>query len=68
MRKVLALCLVFVLTGIIFYSQWATSGEEKPSLPLGPLKVEQTKPQAEEIKDSFYEEVQLFTDALTLIR
>ena len=66
MRKVLIFCLIVVAMVFAFRLQEVISEEQKQPLPLSPLKFEAKKPKPSE--DDFYKEIELFTDALTLIR
>ena len=66
MRKVLIFCLIVVAMVFAFRLQEVISEEQKQPLSLGPLKLEEKKPKPSE--DEFYKEIELFTDALTLIR
>ncbi len=66
MRKILIIC--FLILGVIFvlHSQSVISQEQKEPRSVGPLTFESKKPQTP--ADDFYKEIELFTDALTLIR
>lgn len=66
MRRILITFLVVIGTIFILQSQLVISEEQKDPAALGPLEFG-TK-EAEARKDDFYQEVELFTDALTLIR
>ena len=66
MRKILVFCLIVIGAVFVFYLQEVTSDEQKQ-----PVVLEPSKSQAQEIEESeddFYKEIELFTDALTLIR
>ena len=66
MRKFLVFCLIVISAVFIFHLQEGIGGEQKQPFSLGPLKVEAKEQNAPE--DDFYKEVELFTDALTMIR
>lgn len=68
MRKILIVSLIVIGVIAIFYSQAVISEEQKPKVffPFGSLKFE-TK-EAEVAEDDFYKDIELFTDALTMIR
>ncbi|MBU4141134.1 MAG: S41 family peptidase [Candidatus Omnitrophica bacterium] len=66
MRRILIFCLIVISAILIFQIQAVVSEEQKEPVPLAPLEFE-TKT-AEVSKDDFYKEIELFTDALTLIR
>ena len=66
MRKVLIVCLV--IFGFIFvFRPQISIGEEKESLSVDTLELTEKSDDAVE-EDDFYKEIELFTDALTLIR
>ncbi len=66
MRKILILCLIVIGAIFSLRPQFLVGAEEKKPSPLGPLQFE-TK-ESKGAKDDFYKEIELFTDALTLIR
>lgn len=67
MRRISLVCLLILGTLVILYHHPALSQEQKPpSLPVDSVQIE-TK-EAEVKPDDFYKEVELFTDALILIR
>jgi len=65
MRKFFILSLVVICAAVILYSQGVIGEEQKTPFSLGALIFNEEK---EEEKDDFYEEIELFTDALVLIR
>lgn len=68
MRKILIASLIVIGVIAIFYSQTVISEEQKPKplFPFGPLKFEAKE--TEKTEDDFYKDIELFTDALTMIR
>lgn len=66
MRKILIFALIIIGAIFVIRSQSVVSQEQKQPLPLGPLKYETKKPRVS--TDDFYQEIELFTDALILIR
>lgn len=68
MRKVLIFCLLALGIVLVFHSQVVISEEGQNSPPAGTAKEVKTEKQETAAEDDFYEEIELFTDALTLIR
>ncbi|MFH1246062.1 MAG: S41 family peptidase [Candidatus Omnitrophota bacterium] len=69
MRKVLIFCLLALGIVLIFNSQAVISEEKHSSPPAGvTAEVKTEKQEGAASEDDFYEEIELFTDALTLIR
>ncbi|NQT00072.1 MAG: S41 family peptidase [Candidatus Omnitrophica bacterium] len=66
MRKVLVICLIVIAAVAFLYSQAVNSEEQKKLLPFGALKFAAKETETDD--DNFYKEIELFTDALTLIR
>lgn len=67
MRKALIICLVVIGVIFVFRPELIIGGEQKQVPSFGPLKLG-AKELEEERPDDFYQEIELFTDALTLIR
>ncbi|MBN2097428.1 MAG: S41 family peptidase [Candidatus Omnitrophica bacterium] len=65
-KRILVLCLIVSGAIFIFQNRAVISEEQKQPFTLGPLKLEAK--QAQPAADDFYEDIELFTDTLTLIR
>lgn len=69
MRRILIFCLIISGLVFIFHPQSSVISEQrKKSQPVAPLKFAAKEAAEEVAKDDFYNEIELFTDALVFIR